>query len=73
MKRFFNLLSVFVLLLGLSGVANAYTINWDYLPSGSDGNELTSPYSGVTIETFDGAASLDLVRKRSCGKREHRY
>lgn len=55
MKRYFNLLSVFVLLLGLSGVANAYEINWDYIPSGPDGNELTSPYSGVTIETFDGA------------------
>jgi hypothetical protein len=58
MKRYFNLLSVFVLLLGLSGVANATTINSYYVPSGSGGNELTSPYSGVTVETFDGNALL---------------
>ena len=56
MKRFLNLLSVFVLLLGLSGVANATTIN--YLNT-INGNEYTSPYNGVTVYTFDGAPVLN--------------
>jgi hypothetical protein len=56
MKRFLNLFSVLVLLLGLSGVANAaYTINYLYDVSG---NEFTSPYSGAIVETFDGASLL---------------
>jgi hypothetical protein len=56
MKLFLNLLSIFVLLLGLSGVANATTINYLYAVNG---NEYTSPYSGVTVYTFDGAPVLN--------------
>ena len=51
MKRFFNLLSVFILLLAMSAVANAYTVNYDYI---SEGNEFTSPYYATT-ENFDGS------------------
>jgi len=57
MKRFLNLFSVCVLLLGLSGVANAYIINYNYALMDS-GNSFTSPYSGVTVETFDNASLL---------------
>jgi hypothetical protein len=52
MKRLLNLFSVCMLLLGLSGVANAYIINYDYHVM-ADGNSFTSPYSGVTVYTFD--------------------
>lgn len=55
MKRFLKLFSVFVLLLGLSGVANAYSIDYVY---SVNGNEFTSSESGVTVETFDGATLL---------------
>ncbi|MGP8152748.1 MAG: PEP-CTERM sorting domain-containing protein [Smithella sp.] len=55
MKRFLNLLSIFVLLLGLSGVANATIINYNYALG--DGG-YTSPYSGVTVYTFDGTPNL---------------
>ena len=55
MKRFLNLFSVCVLLLGLSGVANATSINYTYAV---DGNSYTSPYSGVTVETFDDQSLL---------------
>jgi hypothetical protein len=58
MKRFLNLLSVFVLLLGLSVVANATIINYNFAVAG-DGNSYTSPYSGVTVYTFDGAPVLN--------------
>jgi len=54
MKRFFNLFSVCVLLLGLTGVANAYSIDYTYTASG---NQFTSPYA-ATVETFDGNALL---------------
>jgi len=54
MKRFLNLISAFVLLLGLSGVVHAYTINYDYI---ADGNAFTSAYYATT-ENFNDA-SLD--------------
>jgi hypothetical protein len=57
MKRFLNLFNAFILLLGLSGVANATIINYNFAVAG-DGNSYTSPYSGVTVYTFDGAPSL---------------
>ena len=50
MKRFLSLFSVFILLLGLSGVANAYDINYSY---STNGNEFISPYAGVTTEDFE--------------------
>ena len=50
MKRFLILFSALILLLGLFGVANATTItNSSY----AVGNNYTSPYSGVTVYTFD--------------------
>jgi hypothetical protein len=52
MKRLLNLFGVCMLLLGLSGVANAYIINYDY-GFMADGNSFTSPFSGVTVYTFD--------------------
>src|ERR1035437_849257 len=58
MKRFLNLFSVCMLLLGLSGVANATIVNYDYALMVADGNSFTSPYSGVTVYTFDGGPSL---------------
>ena len=60
MKRFLNLLSVFVLLLGLSVVANATIINYNFAVAG-DGNSYTSPYSGVTVYTFDSSPSLQIL------------
>jgi hypothetical protein len=51
MKRFLNLFSVCILLLGLSGIANATSINYNHAVNG---NNYTSPYSGVTVETFEG-------------------
>jgi PEP-CTERM motif len=50
MKRFLILFSALILLLGLFGVANATIINYS---SHTDGNNYTSPYSGVTVYTFD--------------------
>ena len=58
MKRFLNLFSLCILLLGLSGVANATSINYISAVAG-DGNSYTSPYSGVTVYTFDGAPVLN--------------
>jgi hypothetical protein len=55
MKKFFTLFSAFILLLGLCGVAQATTINYLFAV---DGNNYTSPYSGVTVYTFDGAPVL---------------
>jgi hypothetical protein len=36
----------------VSGVANATSINYTFA---TDGNNFTSPYSGVTVETFEGS------------------
>ena len=57
MKRFLNLFNAFILLLGLSGVANATIINYNHAVD-ADLNSYTSPYSGVTVYTFDGAPLL---------------
>jgi len=54
MKGLMILLSAFLLAWALSGVACAYNINYSY-HLGADGNSFTSPYSGVSIETFDDA------------------
>jgi len=49
------LISAFILLFGIFGVANAVTITYtpQILP---DGNSLTSPVSGAVTETFDVAS-----------------
>jgi hypothetical protein len=57
MKTFLVLGSAFFLLFGLCGVAGATTINYNWV-SALDGNGYTSPYSGVTVETFDAAPLL---------------
>ena len=57
MKTFLVLGSAFLLLFGLCGVAGATTINYNWV-SALDGNGYTSPYSGVTVETFDAASLL---------------
>lgn len=52
MKSLLSALSVFTLLLGLSGVVNgATTINYDNTVVG--GNDFTSPYSWATVYTFE--------------------
>ena len=51
MNRFLNLSSAFILLLGLSGAAHAYTINDDFT---NVANQYTSPYF-ATVEDFDGS------------------
>lgn len=51
MKRLLNLFSVCVMLVALSGVANAYIITYDYT---AVGNQFTSPYA-ATVEDFEGA------------------
>ena len=51
MKRFLSLFSALILLLGLSGVANATDINHNFV---ADGNQYTSPYF-ATAENFNGA------------------
>lgn len=55
MKKILVGFSAFMLLLGLSGAAGAYTINYDYALG--DGG-FTSPYSGVAVETFDPTSNL---------------
>jgi hypothetical protein len=45
------LIGVFLLSFGLSTAANAYSINYGH---NTNGNEFTSPYAGVTTETFAG-------------------
>ena len=50
MKRLLSLCSALILILALSGVAHAYTINDDFI---ADGNQYTSPYY-ATVEDFDG-------------------
>ena len=57
MKTFLVLGSAFLLLFGLCGVAGAATINYNWV-SAVDGNGYTSPYSGVTVETFDATSLL---------------
>lgn len=57
MKRLIKLMSVGLVLLGLSGVANAYIINYDYATM-AGGNSFTSPYSGVTVYTFDAGGPV---------------
>jgi hypothetical protein len=57
MKRFLVLGGAFLLLFGLCAVAGAATINYNCV-SAIDGNGYTSPYSGVTVETFDAASLL---------------
>jgi len=52
-KKLRHLLIVFVFVFSLSGVASASTIiDYSY---GVDGNNYTSAYGGVTVETFEGA------------------
>ena len=50
-----------MLLLGISAVANASIINYDY-DIMDDGNSFTSPFGGVTVYTFDGGPTLDWTR-----------
>ena len=50
MRRWLILCSVFVLLTGLSGVTQAYDVNYLYI---ADGNNFTSPYY-ATVEDFEG-------------------
>jgi hypothetical protein len=55
MKRYLVLFSALLLFFGLSGIANAYSINNDYR---TNGNEFISPYDGNTgfvTETFNNA------------------
>jgi hypothetical protein len=54
MKRFLNILSVVILLLGLSGAANAYTIDYQYT---ANGNEFTSPWF-ATAEDFNTGSAV---------------
>ncbi len=57
MKRLLSVLSVFILLLGLSGLANgATTINYDKTVVG--GNDFTSPYSWAIVYTFDSGSPV---------------
>jgi len=55
MKKLMILACAFLLVFGLTGVAHATTINYLY---DVDGNNFTSPYSGVTVETFDESSLL---------------
>lgn len=55
MKKYLLVISAFLLLLGLSEVADATIINYNY---DVDGNNYTSPYSGVTVYTFEDSAPV---------------
>lgn len=55
MKRFLSLVGAGVILLGMAGAAHAVSINYLFAVE-ADGNSYTSPYSGVTVETFDSTA-----------------
>jgi hypothetical protein len=55
MKKFTAIFGAILLLLGLSGAANAVTITSDYLPSG---NEYTAPFFPVITEDFNDATLL---------------
>ena len=55
MKTFLVFCSTPLLLFWLCGIAGAFTISYDWV-STPDGNGYTSPYSGVTVETFDAAS-----------------
>jgi len=52
MKRYLTLFSALILLLALSGLSHAYSINYLY---DTDGNNFISPYSGVIVEDFEGS------------------
>ena len=54
MKRSMNLLCAFILLLGLSGVASAYTLDYTYNTSG---NEFISPFDATTNNFDSGVPS----------------
>jgi hypothetical protein len=54
MKKFLSVIGAFLLLLGLSGAANAVNINYDFI---AVGNEFTSPYF-ATIENFNSGSPL---------------
>ena len=58
MKRVFYLLSVFVLILGVSTAANAVQVYYD---SGTNGNKFVSPVSGAFTETFNGVTPIATV------------
>jgi hypothetical protein len=51
MRKSFVLLAVLLLVLGFSGIGNAYTITYDSFLAG-DGT-LTTNVLGATVETFD--------------------
>lgn len=55
MKKLVIFLGIIVLAFGVSGVANAYSVNYNYVYTAD--NQLWSPYAGVTTETFDTAAT----------------
>jgi len=55
MRRFLVFASVFLLVFGITGFANATVINYNYYHAADD--TLTSPYSGVTVETFDSSGT----------------
>ncbi len=58
MKKYMVLFSAFLLLFALSGIAGAYTINYDYVAAG---NEYTSPYAsnaGSETEDFNDSPAL---------------
>lgn len=55
MRRLLILVSVFLLLFAMYGFANAVSINYDYA---KNGNEFTSPYSGVIVEDFEATDEL---------------
>jgi hypothetical protein len=56
MKKCFVLCSAFLVLLGLCGVGSAYTINYNSALDGNGG--FTSPYAGVTVETFNNSTHI---------------
>jgi len=54
MKKFAVIFSAFLLLFGLAGGASAYSINYLYALNGT---EFTSPYAGVSVETFNNVSN----------------
>jgi len=55
MKKGLILISAFMLLFGILGIANAYSVNYDSLDKPGD-SQLWSPYY-ATVEDFDGTAA----------------
>jgi hypothetical protein len=53
MKKFFILVSVFLLFFGIVGSAGATIISYDFLTDA--GGDPTTPYAWATVETFDQA------------------